>query len=70
MLAAAAAVNLDGTLDILTDGCTYVTFGFSFDAANVSGVSPRLKLLFELPDERLCKKWNEMKYFQILDNQN
>lgn len=51
----AAAVDLDGTLDVLTDGCTYVAFGFSFDAAKVSGVSPRLKLLFELPDERLCK---------------
>lgn len=50
-------------LATLTDGrpiatlgaCVNVEFKTSFgDADCVSGVSPRLRLLFELPDERLC----------------
>lgn len=36
------------------DGWTNVSFRFSVAAVWVSGVSPRLRLLFELPDERLC----------------
>lgn len=52
-----AATDRDGTFDVVfTDDCTNVAFTFSAGAANDSGVSPRLKLLFELPDERLCGK--------------
>lgn len=43
----------DGTFAVLIDACTNVAFILSFATANDSGVSPRLKLLFELPDERL-----------------
>ena len=58
-----AAVDRDGTFDVvLADGCTNVAFALSFDAVNVSGVSPRLKLLFELPDDRLCKCEEERNF--------
>lgn len=53
-------VGRDGTFDVFTDDdddddCTNVAFAFSFDTRNDSGVSPRLRLLFELSDERLYK---------------
>lgn len=51
----------------LTDGCTNVAFTLSVDEANVSGVSPRLKLLFELPDDRLCNKNNNQSALQITE---
>lgn len=56
-LAPFAATDRDGTFVVFTGGCTNVAlaFAFSFAVEKDSGVSPRLKLLFELPDERLCK---------------
>lgn len=62
-----AATGRDGTFGCFVAGCTNVAFTFSFDGANDSGVSPRLKLLFELPDERLCgMEYLKMNYKQFL----
>lgn len=47
--------NVAFDVAFIDDGCTNVAFAFSFDTGNDSGVSPRLELLFELPDDRLYK---------------
>lgn len=78
-LPALDATGRDGTFDCLIAGCTNVAFTFSFDGANDSGVSPRLKLLFELPDDKLCEIiqfcwfncnwkicWEKIKMFKIV----